>query len=292
MHRAAGWCCCTRSTCACGVAILYSLMIALAATSVWLGRNQTLYDFWFYITNFSRYPMEIYHRGWGTPLRGFFTFVIPVLVVVNVPARLLAQPLHPRAWWEWPLAGFAVVASIVSLLALALDLLSGLVELSQRQQLNGLEEGWRRESRGESLPPTYGEVAVTDPHLGQFRSSKLLAYLAVAASAQRLHGGGGGDDGGSFCGRAGERFRSVPLAVGGVLPAVHGRRRAQRRLRLPSGRSLAAPPSLAVGPHRSRLGDAAGIRHAGGRGCSGLAGRLGPSPSRRRWLGEAASWCC
>ncbi len=47
---------------ACGVAILYSLMIALAATSVWLGRNQTLYDFWFYITNFSRYPMEIYQR--------------------------------------------------------------------------------------------------------------------------------------------------------------------------------------------------------------------------------------
>ena len=46
----------------CGVAIYYSLMIALAATSVWLGRNQTLYDFWFYITNFSRYPMEIYQR--------------------------------------------------------------------------------------------------------------------------------------------------------------------------------------------------------------------------------------
>ena len=46
----------------CGVAILYSLMIALASLSVWLGRNQTLYDFWFYITNFSRYPMEIYRR--------------------------------------------------------------------------------------------------------------------------------------------------------------------------------------------------------------------------------------
>ena len=49
---------------------------------------------------------------WGT-----FTFVIPVLVVVNVPARLLAQPLHPRAWWEWPLAGFTVVAAVVSLWA-------------------------------------------------------------------------------------------------------------------------------------------------------------------------------
>ena len=26
----------------------------VAATSIWLGRNQTLYNFWFYITNFSR----------------------------------------------------------------------------------------------------------------------------------------------------------------------------------------------------------------------------------------------
>ena len=37
---------------ACGVMIMYSLMICLSATSIWLGRNQTLYNFWFYITNF------------------------------------------------------------------------------------------------------------------------------------------------------------------------------------------------------------------------------------------------
>lgn len=101
----------------CGVLILYSLTISLAATSIWLGRNQSLYDFWFYITNFARYPMEIYRRGWGWPLWAVFTFVLPVLVVVNVPARLLAQPLNPRAQWEWPLAGFAVLATIASLLA-------------------------------------------------------------------------------------------------------------------------------------------------------------------------------
>ncbi len=101
---------------ACGVAILYSLMICLAATSVWLGRNQTLYDFWFYITNFSRYPMEIYAKGWGLPLLIMFTFVIPVLVVVNVPARLLAEPLSPRANWEWPLAVFTVFAAVMSVL--------------------------------------------------------------------------------------------------------------------------------------------------------------------------------
>jgi ABC-2 type transport system permease protein len=100
----------------CGVAILYSLMITLSASSVWMGRNQTLTNFWFYITSFSRYPMEFYNHGWGVPLYLLFTFIIPVLVVVNVPARILAQPLDPRGWWEWPLAAFAVVATVGSLL--------------------------------------------------------------------------------------------------------------------------------------------------------------------------------
>lgn len=100
----------------CGIAIMYSLMICLSATSIWLGRNQTLYNFWFYITNFSRYPMEIYNKGWGTPLYGFFTFIIPVLVVVNVPARLLAKPISPRTDQELMIIAWAVVATIVSVL--------------------------------------------------------------------------------------------------------------------------------------------------------------------------------
>ncbi len=100
---------------ACGVTILYGLMIALAASSVWLGRNQTLYDFWFYITNFARYPREIYRGTFGSPLRWFFTFIIPVLVVINVPARFLAGPLAPREAGEWLLPGFALVAAVVSL---------------------------------------------------------------------------------------------------------------------------------------------------------------------------------
>lgn len=98
----------------CGVAIMYSLMIALAATSIWLGRNQSLYNFWFYITNFSRYPMEIYHGDFGTPLRLLFTYLVPVLVVVNVPARLLAKPLATQSW---PLAAFAILATVLSLIA-------------------------------------------------------------------------------------------------------------------------------------------------------------------------------
>jgi ABC-2 type transport system permease protein len=97
----------------CGVAILYSLMIALAATSVWLGRNQTLYDFWFYVTNFSRYPREIYQGPIGDPLRKIFTFLVPVLIVVNVPARLLAMPMKTEYWY---LAVFALLATVLSLL--------------------------------------------------------------------------------------------------------------------------------------------------------------------------------
>lgn len=101
----------------CGVAVLYSLMIALAATSIWLGRNQTLYDFWFYITNFSRYPMEIYRVGLWTYMQVFFTFVIPVLLVINVPARLLAQPLSARGTEAWALPAFTVIATVFSLVA-------------------------------------------------------------------------------------------------------------------------------------------------------------------------------
>jgi ABC-2 type transport system permease protein len=97
-----------------GTLIMYSVMVTLSATSVWLGRNQTLYDFWFYITNFSRYPLEIYDGPIGIWLRRAFLFVVPVLVVVNVPARLLAKPLRPEYAY---LAVYSIVAALVCLAA-------------------------------------------------------------------------------------------------------------------------------------------------------------------------------
>ena len=104
----------------CGATMMYSVMICLASTSIWFGRNQNLYNFWFYITNFYRYPMEIYQRGGGIGMALWctFTFVIPILVVSNIPARILAQPLgSPWKMWEWGLAAFAIVATLWSLLA-------------------------------------------------------------------------------------------------------------------------------------------------------------------------------
>jgi viologen exporter family transport system permease protein len=97
-----------------GIGILYSLTIVLAAASVWLGRNTSIYDFWFYITTFSRYPMEIYSGPIGGWLRVICTFVFPILLVVNVPARMLAKPLRPEYAY---LALFAIAATVISLVA-------------------------------------------------------------------------------------------------------------------------------------------------------------------------------
>ncbi|MGQ9604611.1 MAG: ABC transporter permease [Thermogutta sp.] len=101
----------------CGVVILYSLLFSFAATSVWLGRNTSLLDFWFYIVSFSRYPMEIYQGRLGGPIRWFFSFVIPVLVAVNVPARVLVRPLYPQASGDWLFALSAPIAAAASFAA-------------------------------------------------------------------------------------------------------------------------------------------------------------------------------
>ncbi|MFN0056349.1 MAG: ABC transporter permease [Planctomycetales bacterium] len=93
-----------------GVAFFYSLMVALASTSVWFGRNQGLYEFWFYITIFARYPRQIY-RGWpaGDLLRMAFSYVVPILLVVTVPAQVIVgQTLEP----SWLLLVSAAAAGL------------------------------------------------------------------------------------------------------------------------------------------------------------------------------------
>ncbi|WP_347244350.1 ABC-2 family transporter protein [Thermogutta sp.] len=110
----------------CGLLILYSLMFMMASTSVWLGRNETLFDFWFYIVNFGRYPMEIYEGRFGRPFRWFFTFIIPVLVAINVPARFIARPLRPQTTQDWALAGFTIVATVTMLVICRLVFLAAL----------------------------------------------------------------------------------------------------------------------------------------------------------------------
>ena len=101
-----------------GVAFFYSLMISLAATSILFGRNQGLYDFWFYITVFARYPRSIWNGTdpsrleAGELLQGAFTWVIPILLVVTVPATVIAKSFDN---WQLPLIGLC--ASLAGLAA-------------------------------------------------------------------------------------------------------------------------------------------------------------------------------
>ena len=79
-----------------GVAFFYSLMITTACSSIVLGRNQGLYDFWFYITVFARYPRSIYNGG--EVLQFAFSYVIPILFVVTVPAKAILGVRYPPHW--------------------------------------------------------------------------------------------------------------------------------------------------------------------------------------------------
>ena len=117
------------------VAFFYGLMLSLACTSIWFGRNQGLYDFWFYITVFARYPRSIYNGRdsarieAGDVLQFGFSYVIPILVVITVPARLLAKTaefaVSPEQWrWAVAAAAAAVFGLILSRLIFRLSLRS------------------------------------------------------------------------------------------------------------------------------------------------------------------------
>ncbi|MGD9856322.1 MAG: ABC transporter permease [Planctomycetaceae bacterium] len=99
------------------VAFFYSLMIALASTTIWLGRNQGLYDFWFYITVFGRYPQSIWrqHSLVGDVVWFGFSFVIPILLVVTIPSRVILGKLLEPSWTV------AFVAPAITLLLLVIS---------------------------------------------------------------------------------------------------------------------------------------------------------------------------
>ena len=97
-----------------GVLFFYSMMIVTACTSIFMGRNQGLYDFWFYITVFARYPRSIYDGRdanrfeAGEALQFGFSYVMPILLVVTVPARIIVNTLEEK---HWAFVAFLAVAA-------------------------------------------------------------------------------------------------------------------------------------------------------------------------------------
>jgi ABC-2 type transport system permease protein len=92
-----------------GILIHYSLMFMLASTSFWSVRAQGIVWGYYNLFNIARLPDEAF-RG---VFKAFFTFAIPMILVVNVPVRLLVSKLsHP--WDIAPLLGMAVVCYLLS----------------------------------------------------------------------------------------------------------------------------------------------------------------------------------
>ena len=71
-----------------GVAVHYSIMFFLASISFWIVRAQGLIYGYFNLFNIARYPDSIFGRG---IFRFVFSWIIPVIVVANIPARLLGR---------------------------------------------------------------------------------------------------------------------------------------------------------------------------------------------------------
>ena len=70
-----------------GVAVHYSIMLGLAAVSFWIVRAQGLVYGYFNFLNIARYPDAIFPRLF----RFIFGWIIPVVIIANIPARLLIK---------------------------------------------------------------------------------------------------------------------------------------------------------------------------------------------------------
>jgi ABC-2 type transport system permease protein len=72
---------------ACGVAVHYSVMLALTSCSFWIVRADGLIYGYYNLFNIGRFPDVIY-RGL---FKFVFTWVLPIILVANVPSRVLAR---------------------------------------------------------------------------------------------------------------------------------------------------------------------------------------------------------
>lgn len=93
-----------------GVAIHYSIMLALASVSFWIVRAQGLVYGYFNFINIARYPDVIFPKVF----RWIFGWIIPVVIVANIPARLLIKSLGQPGWLIFHLVAAGTIAALLS----------------------------------------------------------------------------------------------------------------------------------------------------------------------------------
>ena len=96
--------------CLAGIIIHYSLMFLLATISFWTVRAQGIVWGYYNLFQLARLPDEAFQKG---VFKAFFTFAIPMILVSNVPARVLAGKLESPKFML-VLLGMCVVCFAVS----------------------------------------------------------------------------------------------------------------------------------------------------------------------------------
>lgn len=88
-----------------GVSVHYAVMFTLATMSFWITRTQGLIYGYYNMISLARYPDAVFKGA----VRFVFSWVLPVIVVTNVPARLLMNATAT----PWPLTLHLVLASVL-----------------------------------------------------------------------------------------------------------------------------------------------------------------------------------
>jgi ABC-2 type transport system permease protein len=84
-------------------------MFMLASISFWTVRAQGIVWGYYNLFNIARMPDEIFHGAF----KAVFTFALPILLVSNVPTRVLADKLTSPTMWL-VLLGLGAMWTVVS----------------------------------------------------------------------------------------------------------------------------------------------------------------------------------
>lgn len=96
--------------CLAGLSIHYSLMFLLACIAFWTVRAQGVVWGYYNLFNIARLPVDAFPRGL---YRAVFTWVLPMLLVSNVPAKMLSRSLE-SPFEILALVGMAVACFVAS----------------------------------------------------------------------------------------------------------------------------------------------------------------------------------
>ncbi len=88
-----------------GVVVHYGVMLALAGCSFWIVRAEGLIHGYFSLLSIGRYPDAVYTGVF----KFVFSWVLPVILVANVPARVLAKYAESPGWSVLQLAAVTVI---------------------------------------------------------------------------------------------------------------------------------------------------------------------------------------